>query len=757
LVADNIFSPDRDYECSYYVSSIPADGGDELRTSQFDGTWGRLDHFVRASKTGADQYSGTNDVITYINGVQRDIDVRGRQWDYAFGEDQGFHYMTTMAYYSPWRGDIECNVDTPDGAAVNGCATEADWHYQDMYIATGDNARARVEICEGSTWATRGGCELQPIQAPSGDSWATGRIVFTLQQGEFASLSGKYVYVVVDDGSDEEVALATGFGIDQGTPPPPANNPPTTSWVSPSGNPTVTANTSQTLTASASDSDGTVASYRFLANGSLACTASFSTNWSCNWTPTVSGTYTVIGEATDNPDGDIGITADKTFTVNPPVSNNAPSVTISVNTSGPSPACIVTDECSTGAAPLIDVSATDAEGGTFTSTGACYVDGNVVNIINATVPDPSPFTGTFQAWTPNTAGTYAMYCTVPDPDDGFALIGTSNTLNLVIVEAGNTAPTVTINRPNTDRVDTDYDTLISATATDAETSVSLCEAYSGDPEQLLGPMTNPSGNTWETTANFPAQEQLPITVRCTDTAGVFGEDSVSVESGLPACFISSQGYGGYWVADEEDSLFDGIGDFPESPDYGFGHWTEFTLPAQAPSASDDQNAAVGIFGQTDTIGGYEVDGCQLDFTTVPPTCTSPGTDAFPAGMDVLAISPAWKVDPNGDEDQSDNEVRYGVMVDFTLGSGRVTNFGTVDFFHGLKTWGGGSYTDPRVSKIFLNTLEEGLTEWATYDDNITLDTDGDGFTDDNDNCVTDFNAGQTDTDLDGEGDACDPG
>jgi|WetSurMetagenome_2_1015567.scaffolds.fasta_scaffold00064_29 hypothetical protein len=59
-----------------------------------------------------------------------------------------------------------------------------------------DNTPARVEICSGSTWATRSHCE---IQIPT-TQWIDGRLKIQVNQGSFANDAKAYLYVVDSKG-----------------------------------------------------------------------------------------------------------------------------------------------------------------------------------------------------------------------------------------------------------------------------------------------------------------------------------------------------------------------------------------------------------------------------------------------------------------------------------------------------------------------------------------------------------------------------
>jgi hypothetical protein len=81
----------------------------------------------------------------------------------------------------------------------------------DVYV---DNTLARVELCPGSTWASRGVCS---IQIPS--AWSDTSITATINTGNFTTGQNAYLYVVdrnglVSGGGD-------GFGVVIGSAKPP--------------------------------------------------------------------------------------------------------------------------------------------------------------------------------------------------------------------------------------------------------------------------------------------------------------------------------------------------------------------------------------------------------------------------------------------------------------------------------------------------------------------------------------------------------
>jgi hypothetical protein len=76
------------------------------------------------------------------------------------------------------------------------------WQYfADIYL---DTTSTRALVCAGSSYATRGNCE---IQIPS--AWSTTSATVTVNQGSFADNSTAYAYVVDSSG----VANANGYPI----------------------------------------------------------------------------------------------------------------------------------------------------------------------------------------------------------------------------------------------------------------------------------------------------------------------------------------------------------------------------------------------------------------------------------------------------------------------------------------------------------------------------------------------------------------
>ena len=83
--------------------------------------------------------------------------------------------------------------------------------YDDIYVATGPNAAARVEIGDAPTYK---GSRNLAISTPQ--TWNDNQIVFTLRAGPIMDFSHAYLYVV-----DANNNVSKGYALGQALPNPP--------------------------------------------------------------------------------------------------------------------------------------------------------------------------------------------------------------------------------------------------------------------------------------------------------------------------------------------------------------------------------------------------------------------------------------------------------------------------------------------------------------------------------------------------------
>jgi hypothetical protein len=86
------------------------------------------------------------------------------------------------------------------GYYITNGADEANTYWDDVYI---DKSWARVEVGDASTYAN---CKHREMQIPT--SWSGNSVTVTAQRGSLDSLSGKYLFVIDEDGN-----VSQGYGL----------------------------------------------------------------------------------------------------------------------------------------------------------------------------------------------------------------------------------------------------------------------------------------------------------------------------------------------------------------------------------------------------------------------------------------------------------------------------------------------------------------------------------------------------------------
>jgi hypothetical protein len=244
-----------------------------------------------------------------------------------------------------------------------------------------------------------------------------------------------------------------------------ANNNPTVTLTAPTNGASFTRPTSITLSATASDVDGTVSLVEFFYGSTKIgqdTTAPFSIVWS---NPPV-GTLSLTAKATDNLGG-TNISAAVSITVN----NHNPSATLTA----PANNSVFQEPANINLA----ADASDLDG---TITKVQFYNGTVLIGEDTTAPY------TF-SWTNVAGGTYSITAVAIDNDGG------TNTSGAITVTV-NHAPTATITYPsNNDTFSTPTNITITANASDTDGFVSRVDFYSG--LTLLGSASSsPYSFTW---------------------------------------------------------------------------------------------------------------------------------------------------------------------------------------------------------------------------------------------------------------------
>lgn len=287
---------------------------------------------------------------------------------------------------------------------------------------------------------------------------------------------------VAQPGSRPGTVTPTAF-CDYCDPDPPPNVAPSVTLTSPSNGQVFVAGTVVTVTASASDFDGTISRVDLRVDGVKAGGDS-TAPYSFNWTSTV-GAHNLMVVAYDNAYDDAADAV--TVTVN---ANKVPTVALTAPTSG--------QTFVTGSVVTLAASAADTDG-TITRVNF-LVDGTKVGE-DTTLPYSYPWT--------STVGNHTVIAQAADNLNGIA----SSTGIAITV---NKAPAISITAPADGASYTAPANInITASANDTDGTISKVEFYSGTT--LLGTdTTSPYSYSW---SNVPAAASYTLKARAIDNLG----------------------------------------------------------------------------------------------------------------------------------------------------------------------------------------------------------------------------------------------
>lgn len=137
------------------------------------------------------------------------------------GSNQLWEMDSATAYNRIWNQTGMRNLQSADAAGwkifrVHGYARQdsnGQCYYDDIYVATGTGALARVEICNHSTYTSATNCA---IATPT--SWGDTSITATVRRGSFGASDSAYLFVIDSSGSASS-GYAVTFGSGGETPP----------------------------------------------------------------------------------------------------------------------------------------------------------------------------------------------------------------------------------------------------------------------------------------------------------------------------------------------------------------------------------------------------------------------------------------------------------------------------------------------------------------------------------------------------------
>ncbi|WP_299251265.1 glycosyl hydrolase family 8, partial [uncultured Cytophaga sp.] len=220
--------------------------------------------------------------------------------------------------------DIEATTDAGGGYNI-GYTAAGEWLEYTVNVATAGQYDFAVRVASTSAGKSLhiemdGVNVTGTIAIPNTGDWQTWQTVTVANKT--LSAGTKVMRVVME---------TDGFNLNyinvSQTATAPTNVAPTVSLTAPANNATYTAPASITISANASDSDGSIAKVEFF-NGSTLLATDASAPYSYTWTGVAAGTYNITAKATDNSGAATTSAAVSITVTNPAPTNVAPTVSL---------------------------------------------------------------------------------------------------------------------------------------------------------------------------------------------------------------------------------------------------------------------------------------------------------------------------------------------------------------------------------------------------------------------------------------------
>jgi regulation of enolase protein 1 (concanavalin A-like superfamily) len=393
-------------------------------TSPAPSTWSNRDIGSPALAGRSSESSGTFSVT----GAGRDIWDSSDQFQFMYqrvdGDVEIVARVTAIGYADRWsKGGVMIRESLTASAAhafMTGSAAKG-WAFQRRPVSGGISVHSPGAFTTPPGWVrlVRKGDLFTAYESTNGTSW---EIVGT---ETIEMPSSVYVGLAVTSHNASRTSTATFTNVAIKAPTSPANAPPSITLSAPANGTTYTAPASIVLSASASDSDGTIAKVEFYANGAVVATDTTSP-FSRSWSSVPQGTYNLHAVATD----DKGATA------------TSATVTVKVGSTANTPPTSAITSPATGAtftAPAtitITASASDSNGSV---TRVDFLRGSTV--IGSDTSAPYTF-----LWSNVAAGTYSLTAVAYDN----AGASTASAAVSVTVTSLTTKPTTLVFTPSLD-------------------------------------------------------------------------------------------------------------------------------------------------------------------------------------------------------------------------------------------------------------------------------------------------------------------
>ncbi|MEO5958193.1 MAG: Ig-like domain-containing protein, partial [Opitutaceae bacterium] len=365
-----------------------------------------------------------------------------------------------------------------------------------------DGAVALVSPLDGSTYGVGGQIifsathNFGTANPPKVDFYVDGSQFTTVTAGTGGSASAPYQYIVGLTRPGTYLIHAVARVNNTTTVSFPAritviaNTAPSVSITSPATGGSFVVGNTQTITATAADSDGTIQNVQFFVNGVLLSTDA-AAPYTAAWSPGATGTYTLTAKSTDNSGGQT-LSAPVTVTI---TNNAAPVVAIT----GPASGLNVAG----GSNVNLTASASDPDG--IVTSVRFVANGNVVGTASV-----SPF---LVAWAPTAAGTYTV---VAQATDNAGNVTTSASISVIVTS--NQAPVAALIAPGSGavvRVATG--TSLIASASDPDGTIASVQFFANGAS--VGTATSPTGGSYRVQWLPNSEGVYRITANALDNAG----------------------------------------------------------------------------------------------------------------------------------------------------------------------------------------------------------------------------------------------
>lgn len=354
--------------------------------------------------------------ITGVVGMERELSVTSPQssggTDYRFGSwsDGGAmtHRISTPGSATTYTATFTAVPNVPPTVALTaptsgGSATINTAVALAAMASDADGTVAKVGFYDGGTLLG------EDTTAPYTWSWIPG-----------SSGSHSLTARATDNDGAATTSSSVAFTVT-----PAANQVPSAQITAPAPGTILVRGTATTLTATASDPDGSVSRVQFY-DGTTLLGEDSSSPYSLVWTPSTTGSHALSARAVDNL-GAVGLSASVTISVSSPP-NVAPSVSLTAPASG---ATLVM-----GSATTLTASASDLDGSV---TKVAFYDGTT--LLGEDTAAPYSLT-----WTPGTTGSHTLSARATDNDGA---VGTSASVSVTVSASGpdTQAPTLSLTSP----------------------------------------------------------------------------------------------------------------------------------------------------------------------------------------------------------------------------------------------------------------------------------------------------------------------